>query len=401
MEAEQKLVRWPYVVRGFIIYLFVGLIYAWSIFVVPLEEAFGWARSDTSNIFSIVLMFFSVGGLLGGVMRKRMSVKAVVRIAAVMMMSGFIASSWVKELYQFFITYGVVCGTGVGMCYTSVSGAVLKWFPDKVGTVNGTLFLGYGLAAMAMGWIINLMLGAIGWRTTFFILGVVFGVVLMAAVHKLDVPDENTVLPEAVVKKSSTVFPDRDYTTGEVMRRLTFWKIALWATLLCSGGYAVLGCVSPAITGLGASLATGAFAAGLVSLSNGVSRMFWGTLYDKVGLKIAVVSVSVVFIAGCILAMAGIYIGSISLTVFAFMVGCFSFGGAPTCATTTINKMYGKKYYETNLSAYMIACIPSGFLGPGLSGILVTASGSYFSTYAVMFVAAIIALITAFNIKKP
>ena len=39
---EEKLVRWPYVVRGFIIYLFVGLIYAWSIFVVPLEEAFGW-----------------------------------------------------------------------------------------------------------------------------------------------------------------------------------------------------------------------------------------------------------------------------------------------------------------------------------------------------------------------
>ena len=95
------------------------------------------------------------------------------------------------------------------------------------------------------------------------------------------------------------------------------------------------------------------------------------------------------------------YIGRLALPIFAFMVGCFSFGGAPTCATTTLNKMYGKKYYETNLSLYMIACIPSGFLGPGLSGILMTASGSYFSTFAVMLVAAVAALIVGLNIKRP
>ncbi|MBQ2752549.1 MAG: MFS transporter, partial [Firmicutes bacterium] len=133
----------------------------------------------------------------------------------------------------------------------------------------------------------------------------------------------------------------------------------------------------------------------------GVCRMFWGMLYDRMGLRIAIVSVSFVFIAGCVLAMAGIFLENIPLTVFAFMVGCFSFGGAPTCATTTLNKMYGKKYYETNLSIYMIACIPSGFLGPGLSGIFVTASGSYFSTFAVMLVAATAALIVALNIKQP
>ena len=398
---EQKLVRWPHVVRGFIIYLFVGLIYAWSIFVVPLEEAFGWVRSDTSNIFSVVVVFFSIGGLLGGVMRKRMSVKNVVRIAALMMMVGFIASSWVTQLYQFFITYGAVCSTGVGICYTCVSGAVLKWFPDKVGTINGTLFLGYGLASMAFGWLINLMLGLLGWRVTFFALGVAFGVVIMAAVHKLEVPDENTVLPAAVVKKSITVFPDVDYTTRETLKRPTFWKISVWATLLCAGGYAVFGGVSPAITGLGASLSFGAVAAGLSSLSNGVSRVIWGRLYDKTGLKVTEISVSVVFIVGCALAMVGVYFVNIPLTVVAFMISCFGFGGVPTCATTTINKMYGKKYYETNLSAYMIACIPSGFLGPALSGVLVTASGSYFSTYAVMLVAAIIALLIAFNIRKP
>ena len=119
---EKKLVRWPYLLMGFMIFLFIGLIYAWSIFVVPLEEAFGWIRSDTSNVFSVVLIFFSLGSLVGGFMTKKFSVKFIVRLSALLLMAGFLLSTRVTSLYQFYITYGVMCSTGVGMSYTSVAG---------------------------------------------------------------------------------------------------------------------------------------------------------------------------------------------------------------------------------------------------------------------------------------
>ena len=85
----------------------------------------------------------------------------------------------------------------------------------------------------------------------------------------------------------------------------------------------------------------------------------------------------------------------------AFLFTGFGFGGVPTVASTTINKMYGKKYYSANFSVYMLTCIPAAFLGPALSGVLVTASGSYFTTFCMMLAASIIGTGIALTIKKP
>ncbi|MBE6008800.1 MAG: OFA family MFS transporter [Lachnospiraceae bacterium] len=399
---EKKLVRWPYLFMGFMIFLFIGLIYAWSIFVVPLEEAFGWIRSDTSNVFSVVLIFFSLGSLVGGFMTKKFSVKFIVRLSALLLMAGFILSTRVTSLYQFYITYGVMCSTGVGMSYTSVAGAVVKWFPDKTGTANGILFVGFGLAAMVLGWFVNLILEATGWKMTFTVLGIAFGIILMLAVHKLDAPGSDVVFPETLSKrKSVTVFPDRDYTTQETMKRLTFWKIFIWAMFLCAAAYAVIGSVSPAVVSVGASLSLGALATGFVSVFNGGSRVLWGAMYDKLGMRITIMTVSTVFIIGSTLAIVSVLVDSVVSVIIAFLFTGFGFGDVPTVASTTINKMYGKKYYSANFSVYMLTCIPAAFLGPALSGVLVTASGSYFSTYCMMLLASVIGTAIALTIKKP
>ncbi|HIY82768.1 MAG TPA: MFS transporter, partial [Candidatus Rubneribacter avistercoris] len=65
--AESKTYhRLPYGVVAFVLQLFLGLIYGWSLFIAPLEADFGWARSDTSLIFTISMVFFCVGNLAAG-----------------------------------------------------------------------------------------------------------------------------------------------------------------------------------------------------------------------------------------------------------------------------------------------------------------------------------------------
>ena len=58
-----KKIRLFYGVVGFILLIFLGVSYAWSIFVQPLEEEFGWLRSQTSIAFTISMVFFCVGNL--------------------------------------------------------------------------------------------------------------------------------------------------------------------------------------------------------------------------------------------------------------------------------------------------------------------------------------------------
>jgi len=54
LNLEQtKKARWGYLVLGVALLLFLGLIYAWSVFRTPLEAEFGWSKAETSVTFSI------------------------------------------------------------------------------------------------------------------------------------------------------------------------------------------------------------------------------------------------------------------------------------------------------------------------------------------------------------
>ena len=56
--AEVALSRWWRVVGGLLMNLALGSLYAWSVFVAPLEKEFGWKRADTSQVFTWAVVVF-------------------------------------------------------------------------------------------------------------------------------------------------------------------------------------------------------------------------------------------------------------------------------------------------------------------------------------------------------
>ena len=46
--------------------LALGAVYAWSIFIRPPEEEFGWTRADSSSVFTIVIFVFGITFVPGG-----------------------------------------------------------------------------------------------------------------------------------------------------------------------------------------------------------------------------------------------------------------------------------------------------------------------------------------------
>ena len=46
--------------------LALGSLYAWSVFVAPLEKEFHWKRADTSNVFIIAVVVFALTFIVAG-----------------------------------------------------------------------------------------------------------------------------------------------------------------------------------------------------------------------------------------------------------------------------------------------------------------------------------------------
>ena len=58
--------RWRVVVGGVLMNLALGSLYAWSVFVAPLEKEFGWKRTQTSLAYTIAIVTFAVTFLFAG-----------------------------------------------------------------------------------------------------------------------------------------------------------------------------------------------------------------------------------------------------------------------------------------------------------------------------------------------
>ena len=56
--------RWLPIVGGISLNLALGSLYAWSVFVLPLEKEFGWNRAQTSWVYTIAIVCFAAAFIL-------------------------------------------------------------------------------------------------------------------------------------------------------------------------------------------------------------------------------------------------------------------------------------------------------------------------------------------------
>ncbi|MEA4816654.1 MAG: OFA family MFS transporter [Lachnospiraceae bacterium] len=400
MSLEKK--RWLYVVAGFLLLLFSGLVYAWSIFVKPLEAEFGWARSETSLTFSICMAMFCIGGLFAGFMTKKKSAAFNARLAAVLLCVGFVASSRVNSLMWLYISYGVVCGFGVGLVYNAVMGTVTKWFPDKQGFISGILLMGFGFGGMVLGQIAAALIASMGFRKTFIVLGVASFVIILIGSLFIVAPDEEFIKSiniKANKKSNREKFDDME--PSDMLKRPSFWLYFVWAILLGASGLAVIGHASPMAQLLGVSTAAATFYAGLISIFNGVGRVITGFAYDKAGRKRAMLTVNLAFMVSATILLIAFWTKNVYMLVFGFVCIGLSYGGVTPINSAFINSFYGTKNFTMNFALINLNLIIASFLGPYLAGVLQTTSGGYLTTFVCVFFFGAAGLICNFLIKRP
>ncbi|HEY3361758.1 MAG TPA: MFS transporter [Methanosarcina sp.] len=393
--------RWFYVVIGIVLFLFLGMLYAWSLFIAPLEKDFGWTRAQTSLIFTISIIFFCLGGMAGGFITGRKSPGFTILISAVFLLCGFAASSQINSLTGIYITYGVISGFGIGLSYNAVISTVTRWFPDKTGAISGLLLMGFGFGGMLLGSTASELIKAIGWRQTFLFLGIVFGIIVFIGSRLLVLPPSNYVFPKAAAKAKNANIVGMEINSSSMIKRPTFWIFLIWSILSTAMGLALIGHAAPFANDLKATASLATFGVGLISVCNGLGRVTLGAVCDRVGLKKTMTLINITYLTAIVILITAAVSKSLPLLLLGFALTGLSYGGVPTMNTVFASVFYGKKYFAQNLGIVNTSLIGAAFIGPYVAGTLRTATGSYLSTLYAMAVLAVVAFVANVLIKRP
>jgi len=377
---------------GTLTLLFLGLIYAWSIFRTPFGEMYPeWSISQLSLTFTISMIFFCLGGFAGGLMSKRLSIKARLLMSAVMLLVGFFAVSLMKaespasSLVMLYVFYGVFGGGGVGVAYNGVIGTINKWFPDKVGLASGIMLMGFGLGGLVLGSVVNSMIGSMGLLPVFRALGIAICIVCVLAAVIIRSPsaeDSAALAGLSAIKDRGSEEEIRNYTAGEMMKTAKFWIFVVWTILLNSAGLLVINSAANISVAFGGAAILGM----IVSLFNGAGRIVAGNNFDRRGRFFStLVNNAFMLAAGILLTLGGMSGKYIFILCGLVFVG-LAYGGCPTITSAYISKAFGPANFPTNFSIANFSLIPAATIGPMISSALLESAGGSYQTnfYAII-----------------
>src|SRR5579859_5750029 len=280
--------RWGIVVAAIVMQLALGAVYAWSVFVVPLEKANAadkWSVTEVTLTFTIAIAVLGIGAAIGGFWMDRVGPRVVATVAGVcfgvgVLLAGFSGDS----LPILYASYGVLGGLGMGLGYIVPIATLVKWFPDKRGVVTGLAVMGFGGGAVITSPVATALIGSVGVSQTFIILGIAYLIlVVIAAQFYRNPPAGYVPAGWTASAKVTSQRASKDFTPSEALSRGQWY--VLWAILALNvtAGIAIISQAKPLAQSVGATAVVATGFVSVVAIFNGLGRFAWASFSDLIG----------------------------------------------------------------------------------------------------------------------
>jgi MFS transporter, OFA family, oxalate/formate antiporter len=373
--------RWQVVAGAILIQLSLGAIYAWSVFTPALIAA-GWSRLDTQIVFSVGLASFALTMVLAGRLLQVWGPRRLAMIGGLCLGSGYLFAGLLggSHFWGVLLGVGLIGGAGIGLGYVVPIAVGMRWFPDHKGLITGLAVAGFGFGAMA--WVKlagewGQLLGTYGLATTFILYGVVFAVLVLIGSYWMQMPPQDWkpagfVAPPQVAGKGG-----EDFNATEMLRTPQFYLIFLTFAVSAGAGLMAIGLMKlypmEALQAHGYSLVEASAIAGTAmavffSLANGIGRIVWGLLSDRLGRKHSVVLMAAS--QGLILLSFSTLAGHEYLLYLGATLIGFNFGGNFALFPALTADEFGNQTVGQNYPYIFLSYGLGGIVFPILGGLL-------------------------------
>lgn len=377
MPNELKKTGWTVVVAATGINLIVGFLYSWSVIKKTLVSQLHWSNLEASLPFTVAAIAFALTMVFAGRLQDAFGPRIVATVGGLIFGTGILTSGLVSSPLAIVLTYGVLSGAGIGLCYAATTPPSVKWFPPaKKGLITGIVVSGVGMAAVYTAPLTSWLLTQYGLSTTLLVIGVGSMVLIICFAQFLTNPP---VTSASSPLKASAVSSLNESDWRQTIRTATFYKLWFMYAFAASAGMMMISHLAT-IAKTQAQWENGFYLVALLALFNTAGRLTAGYLSDRFGytrtmlIVFCLQTVNMLFFSS--------YVTPLSLALGTALTG-LSYGALFALFPSATADFYGIKNLGVNYGLVFTAWGLAGIIGPLLAGWVVDTTGSYHISYLV------------------
>jgi OFA family oxalate/formate antiporter-like MFS transporter len=413
---EKTMNRWLVALGALVIQLCLGAIYAWSVFTPHLKKApFNFSATQTQVVFSVGLATFAIVMVLAGRWQAKIGPRRVALAGGILLGLGYILAKFIGgSFFGQILSIGLIGGAGIGLAYVCPIAVGMKWFPDKKGLITGLAVAGFGFGALiwiklASTW--AHLIERIGVLDVFGLYGAIFLVaVSLGSIVMINPPAGykpkgwNPPEPKVVGNKVTgqlNMLPDQMLKTPQFYMLWSIFIFSGMAGLMTIGIIQLFGIDALKASGhneVEAAAIAGTAMAVFYSLANGIGRIVWGALSDRLGRKR---SITIMTASQGVMMLLFFWMGGTPALLYlgATIIG-FNFGGNFALFPTATADFFGPAHLGQNYGWVFTAYGVGGIVGPIMAGIF-RDNGSWLPAFLISGVLCLVAAGIAMSLKPP
>ncbi|XP_021193834.3 uncharacterized protein LOC110378771 [Helicoverpa armigera] len=166
---------WVVVFASFMVNLIAdGITFSFGVFFPHFLEYFGESKGKTAWIAGIFMAMPLLSGPIASFLTDRYGCRRMTIFGSILAAIGFVISAFVDNMETLFLTFGIMAGFGLSLCYVAAVVIVAYYFEKKRSLATGISVCGSGIGTFVFAPLTYVLLDEYGWRGTTLILAGLF-----------------------------------------------------------------------------------------------------------------------------------------------------------------------------------------------------------------------------------
>ena len=364
----------------------LGSLYAWSIFLAPLEAELGVPRSEISTVFSVAIFGLTAGLVCAPLANARIPTPLLPVAATILCGSGLLLSAAADTAMMLTFSYGGLFGFGSGFGYSVTLQLINRALADRRGLANGLGIGAFPTGAIGFSLVFGTIIETVGPRSIFIGTAALFVA--------------GGLITAVLIRRSGIRFEATPRIDGDTPLSPRFLFPLLWFGffLAAAGGVLAIGHAAGILSSRGGTATMAMVGAALVNVGNAGGRFAAGWACDHFAPGRVATSAHLAALIGFLILIfiPGATAGLISVA----LVG-LSYGIASGTYPSAVSIFFGIHRYGQNLGILITAWGLAGLITPWGAGWLFDRSSDYVLAGILGIILAVIGIAVSLCIRPP